>query len=59
MSKKQNKSERGRKHSYVYSVIDADMKENPMPHDVADSILKKILSFFTTHRNNSRRNNNG
>jgi len=43
----------------MHYVIDADMKNNPMPDDAADSIFKKILTFFISYRNNMRRNKNG
>ena len=42
----------------MYFVLDADQKEHPMPPDAADSILKRILSFFFDH-SNMRRDSNG
>ena len=46
------------KRHFMYFVLDADKKEHPMPTDAADSILKRILSFFFDH-SNMRRDSNG
>jgi hypothetical protein len=43
----QNRNEKTeRKHHFMYFVLRADQKENPMPKGSADSVLKKLLDFF-------------
>ena len=39
---------------YVHAVLEADMKDNPMPRDAADSILKIIIAFFFSNRSSKR-----
>ena len=47
------------KHHFMHFVLDTDQKNNPMPSDASDSILKKILSFFISYHKTDRSNHNG
>ena len=44
---------------FLYSIFDADKKNNPMPKDVANSILLKILIYFLKAGKNTRGDPNG
>lgn len=59
MNNNDNKAQKTPRHHYVHSIIEADMSENTMPPNAASSILNKILSFFLSYHNNTRRNKNG
>ncbi len=42
------------KRHFMHFVLDADKNNNPMPPNEADSILKRILSFFFSYIDNKK-----